>query len=204
MAPLRLFVLGDSISEGYGPFLESMGRGFFVYARKTGEEPGLPERGLPPWAGGGDSAACLTYLRLRQDTGGIPADVLLLNCGLHDLKTDPATGAKQVPREQYAANLRELVGVVAELGLRLVWVTTTPVLESSHNGPERPFHRFNRDVDAYNATAGETMREAGAPVVDLHGFTANLGPEVFTDGVHFVPEASARQAAFLVGSLSRG
>jgi lysophospholipase L1-like esterase len=202
--PFRLFVLGDSISEGYGPSLETFGRGFFTYARKTGAEPGLPEAGLPGVGGGGDSAAVLAYLRFRAETGGIPADLLLLNCGLHDLRTDPATGAHQIPLDQYGANLREILGVVKSMGLQPVWVTITPVLESVHNGPDRPFHRFNRDLDAYNATAREIMLAGGALVLDLHAFTANLGPEVFTDGVHFVPEASAFQAAFLVGSLVSG
>jgi lysophospholipase L1-like esterase len=204
MTPFRLFVVGDSISLGYGAALETMGRGFFSYARKTGEEPGREERGLPPGDNGGDSAAVRDYLRFRAETGGIPAEALLLNCGLHDLRADAATGTRQVPLEQYRANLRETVRVVEEMNLRLIWVNTTPVLESLHNGPDRPVHRFNHDVEAYNAAAREIMQAAGALVLNLHAFTANLGPEACSDGVHFLAEASARQAAFLVGSLARG
>ncbi len=201
MTTFRLFVIGDSISLGYGPSLERLGRGFFAYARKTGTETGLPERGLAADPNGGDSRQVLAYLRLRQETGGIPADVVLLNCGLHDVRRDRITRACQVPIEKYRANLQEMAGVVTALGLRLVWATTTPVLEQQHNSLDRTFERFNQDVNACNAAAVEIVSAAGGEIADLHSFTANLGLEAYTDGVHFAPEAAALQASFLVGCL---
>jgi hypothetical protein len=39
----------------------------------------------------------LAYLASVRAAGGLLADTLLLNCGLHDIKTDLKTGAKQVP-----------------------------------------------------------------------------------------------------------
>lgn len=49
-------------------------------------------------ANGGDSNHCLEYLRgeAKKKDPRIVGAVFLLNCGLHDLRTDPKTGAKQV------------------------------------------------------------------------------------------------------------
>jgi hypothetical protein len=43
------------------------------------------------------------------------------------------------------------------------------------------------------------MTAARVPLVDLHGFTANLGPELYCDHVHFVDAVRRQQAAFLAG-----
>ncbi len=38
----------------------------------------------------------LSFLRAKAESGGIEADLLLVNCGLHDIRTDPETGTRQV------------------------------------------------------------------------------------------------------------
>lgn len=199
----RLFVIGDSISIQYGPALERFIRGKFSYARKADEDFQRADEDLdvPAGANGGDSGMVLAYLRARRRLDPIKADVLLLNCGLHDIKTDPATGTKQVPLAQYRANLETILSETRTEFPRIIWVRTTPVFDDIHNSRSTSFHRFGRDVDAYNAAADQIMAGAGIPCVDLHGFSLSFLPEGFCDHVHFTESARELQAAFLAGAL---
>ncbi len=144
----------------------------------------------------------LAFLREKARTDGIAADLLLLNCGLHDIKTDPATGLRQVPLPLYVANLRAIIDTVALMPPRLVWLRTTPCDETVHNYAGMPFHRFAADCDAYNQAADRVMAEAGVPVIDLHTFTLNLGPGLYCDHVHFHEQIRQQQAAFIAGWLA--
>lgn len=129
------------------------------------------------------------------------ADLLLLNCGLHDIKTDPQTGARQVPLAQYEDNLRAILRTAATLRPRLLWIRTTPCDEAVHNRTGMGFHRFASDCAAYNHAADRIMHAAGVPVIDPHSFTRNLGPDLYCDHVHFREPVRAQQAAFLCGWL---
>lgn len=199
---MKLYVIGDSISIQYGPYLEAALRGVMDYARKEGEEEALLNLDKPQGANGGDSSMVLSYLKARAAEGGIDADLLLLNCGLHDIKTDPATGAKQIPIEQYAQNLQQIVAVVRDMGPTLVWIRTTPCDETIHNHEGMAFHRFAADGQAYNGVADGIMREHRVPVVDLYTFTRNLDEELYCDHVHFHDHIRRQQAAFIAGWLA--
>ncbi|HOF87768.1 MAG TPA: SGNH/GDSL hydrolase family protein, partial [Armatimonadota bacterium] len=203
MALPFLFVIGDSISLGYGPHLDTFARDQYRYARKSGEEAWLPEAVRAQGANGGDSTAVLRYLDAMAAADVPRPGVLLLNCGLHDIRHDPATGAKQVPPETYAANLARILPLARGLCGRLIWVRTTDVDEAMHNIDTRPFYRFNRDIDAYNALADDLMRAAGVEIADLRGFTAAIPGEIYRDGVHFLDHVCALQGAFLAGYLQR-
>jgi lysophospholipase L1-like esterase len=200
----RLFVIGDSISIQYGPYLERFLGGSFAYDRKRDAAGGAKAEhnlDVPQGANGGDSAMVLAYLKARAAGQPIAADVLLLNCGLHDIKTDPATNAKQVPPDAYARNLRAILAEARRMNLRVVWVRTTPVITEIHNARSRSFHRFAADVAAYNAIADEIMAEAKVPVIDLHGFSARFVPAGFIDHVHYSEAVREKQAAFIAGAL---
>ena len=94
---MKIYVLGDSISIGYGPFLESYLKGMIEYSRKQGEEEALLNLDNPQGANGGDSSMVLSFLKSKAEAGGIDADLLLLNCGLHDIKTDPNVQERPSP-----------------------------------------------------------------------------------------------------------
>jgi lysophospholipase L1-like esterase len=199
----KVYVIGDSISIQYGPYLEQALRGVMEYGRKEGEEEALLNLDHPQGANGGDSSMVLDFLRARERAGGIAADLLLLNCGLHDIKTNPATGEKQVPLERYCENLEAIVALVPRLGPALAWVRTTPCDERVHNSrPGMAFHRFAADCAAYNQAADQVMAAYGVPAIDLHTFTANLGEDLYCDHVHFHEHVRARQAAFIAGWLA--
>ncbi len=198
----KIYVIGDSISIQYGPYLERALQGSMAYSRKEGDEEAQLNLDNPQGANGGDSALVLAFLQAKAQSGGIDADLLLLNCGLHDIKTNPATGQKQVPIEQYQANLRAMVELVAGMRATLVWVRTTPCAENVHNHPGMSFHRFAADCAAYNGVADAIMAAAGVATLDLHTFTLGLGPDLYCDHVHFYEQVRAQQAAFIAGWLT--
>lgn len=199
---MKVYVVGDSISIQYGPYLAAALHGVMAYARKEGEEEALLNLDVPQGANGGDSSMVLAYLKAKAATGGIDADLLLLNCGLHDIKTDPATGSKQIAIDQYEQNLAHIVQLVGEMQPTLIWIRTTPCDEKVHNHPGMAFQRFAADGQAYNAVADRIMREHGVPAIDLYTFTRNLGDEIYCDHVHFHDHIRRQQAAFIAGWLS--
>lgn len=196
---MKIYVVGDSISIQYGPFLKAYLDGVAEYARKEGEEEALLNLDRPQGANGGDSGMVLSFLEAKARTGGIDADLLLVNCGLHDIKTDPTTGNKQVALPQYEENLRGIVQVARQMQTKLIWMRTTPCDEKVHNHAAMAFHRFAADGVRYNQAADAIMQAAGVPIVDLYTFTRNLGPDLYCDHVHFYEPVREKQAAFLAG-----
>jgi lysophospholipase L1-like esterase len=196
-----VFVVGDSISIHYGPFLEELLEGRFTYARKTGVGEALKNLDIPEGANGGDSAMVLAYVREKVLGGKWKPDVFLLNCGLHDIKRY-RPDACQVPLDKYAANLKEIARLVAGESVKLAWIRTTPVVEHIHNSRSKDFKRYKQDVDAYNDAADKVMRQLNVPIADLHGFTEAFGEAAFCDHVHFVPDVRQKQARFLADFVS--
>jgi lysophospholipase L1-like esterase len=195
MSAPTLHVVGDSISIHYGPYLQTMLTGVMAYSRKTAPDGSTDDSGA---ANGGDSSMVLDYLKTLQPDR--PFDLLLINCGLHDIKRDVATHAVQVPLDRYEANLRAILAQAQRLATRMIWVRTTPVIDERHNRLNTTFQRFEADVETYNAAADRIMRER----IDLFTFTRNLGPDIYADHVHFTDEVRAQQAAFIAGHLYLG
>jgi lysophospholipase L1-like esterase len=199
---MKVYVLGDSISIQYGTHLKRFLSGIMEYSRKEGEEEAMLDLDTPLGANGGDSSMVLSFLKAKSEADGIDADVVMLNCGLHDIKTDPTSGRKEVPLELYRENLQSAIHVVAAMRLRLLWVRTTPCDEKVHNRHATGFHRFAADCEAYNQAADRIMTEAGIPIIDLHRFTLNLGADLYCDHVHFREDVCKQQAAFIAGWLA--
>jgi lysophospholipase L1-like esterase len=198
-----IFVIGDSISIQYGPHLEAMVSGKFSYARRTGVEEALKNLDVATGANGGNSARVLEYLKVIISDKDFHPDWLLINCGLHDIKTNRETGAKEVALVDYKKNLSEIVHLVNEKSIRLIFIRTTPVEEDLHNSySSKGFLRFAKDVTDYNAAADKIMADAGVPTIDLFGLTRNLGgPELCTDHVHYHDNICQLQAAYIAGYL---
>lgn len=198
---MKMYVLGDSISLQYGPYLQVYLDGVIEYSRKGQEDEALLNLDNPMGTNGGDSGMVLSFLKATADSGDIHADILLLNCGLHDIKTDPDTGTRQVPIDTYRKNLTEIVQIVSGMTPSLVWIRTTPCAESVHNRDGMTFHRFSADCASYNQAADRIMASSGVPSIDLHTFTRNLGHDLYCDHVHFHDHVRQKQAAFIAGWL---
>jgi lysophospholipase L1-like esterase len=201
----KLFVIGDSISIGYGSYLAKFLGSGFDYSRKgdEGEDLGvsdISEEVKGP--NGGDSSVVRRYVEVLEKKGGFHRDIMLLNCGLHDIKVLPGSEERQVSLDEYQKNLDRILSNVQSIAARTVWVRTTPVVSAIHNA-RKGFFRFEEDVRAYNQAADEIMRAAGIILADLYTFTANHGLDEnsVTDGVHFTPEMQMKQASFLAGFI---
>ena len=81
------YVIGDSISIQYGPYLEAALAGTWQYARKEGDAEARLNLDIPIGANGGDSGRVLGFLSSWADSVTAPIyDLMLINCGLHDIK----------------------------------------------------------------------------------------------------------------------
>src|SRR6202000_2978999 len=80
-------------------------------------------------------------------------DILLVNCGLHDIKRSMTTGAAQVDSAGYRDNLEEIYRLSAQKKIRMVWISTTPVVDSIHNKNAKDYTRHEKDVETYNVIA---------------------------------------------------
>lgn len=195
-----LFVIGDSISIQYGPYLKQLVDGQFHYDRKRGEQEALLDLDRPIGANGGDSSMVRSYL-LEQLVNSTTYDLLLLNCGLHDIKTDPITRAVQVSAEQYRTNLEEIATLASQMSSNVIWIRTTDVVDQIHNERSHAFHRFHADVIHYNEIADQVFKRYGISSIDLYHFTRIFGDNAYNDHVHFTNEVSQMQAAYIAGYL---
>jgi len=193
----KLFVIGDSISMHYGPLLEKSLTGFFIYDRKRGNESSLDN---PNGANGGDSKMVVSYLKELKKNPNFKTDYLLINCGLHDIKRNSKKSNPQISLSQYSKNLIEIISISKELGAKLIWINSTPVVDSIHNS-KVGFIRFNEDVIKYNNESTKIMKEAGIPVIDINTFTMKFIPEGYIDHIHYNNEIRQKQADFIAGSL---
>lgn len=144
----------------------------------------------------------LEYL-LEEQGRGVRYDMLLINCGLHDIKTGPSTGEKQVPLDQYRYNLERIAAVGKQMARSVIWIRTTDAVEAIHNGKMAAFYRYHDDVLAYNEAADEIMTKHGIPILDLYAFTRGFGEAAYRDHVHFTDEVCQLQAAYIAGYLER-
>lgn len=203
-APLRVLILGDSISIGYTPFVRESLKGTAIVARAS---RGGGDRRVENCAGTTKGVRHIDRW-LAQDGGRW--DVIHFNFGLHDLKhVHPDTGANSVnpahPRqaepEQYEANLRSIVMRLRATGATLVFATTTPVPEGA-----KPL-RDVADAPRYNSIAAKVMAENGITVNDLFAIVEEDGARHQRSAdVHFTPAGSellgAKVVAAILGSRS--
>ena len=198
----EVFLIGDSISMYYGPYLQKYLAGSYTLLRKEDNGHAADNLDIPTGANGGDSHMVLQYLQIKERDPAFRPDILLLNCGLHDIKRDPVTKKIQVDSSSYRRNLEAIYDITRKLGIRLVWINTTPVDDERHNSRSKSFYRYAADVAAYNAIAGEVWRAHKVPQIDLFGFTTNIGAAAhYIDHVHYDEAARALQAAFICGNL---
>jgi lysophospholipase L1-like esterase len=177
----RVLLIGDSISIGYTTPTRQLLSGKANVHR-------IPENGGPTTNG---------LKKIKTWLGDGRWDVIHFNWGLHDLKQDG--GKHQVPLEQYAKNLRELVRIMQATKAKLIWASTTPVPE----GKVSPT-RSNADVIAYNAVARKIMDENGIATDDLYAFALPRLKEIQQPvNVHFTSAGSQALAEQVTAAIEK-
>lgn len=198
----KLFLVGDSISMHYTPYLKADVAGRFSFSRKA--SPGMEVTAGTiddPKANGQDSRLVLSYLRTRFAEADFHPDVVLINCGMWDIKRDPKTNQIVVAADEYKSNLVAIADLVRSKRAKMIWINTTPVDDARHNSISKSFYRFNADVVAYNDIAEKLFNARHVPIVDLYTFTEQLGPGHRIDHAHFDEPTRALQAAYIAGFL---
>ncbi|MCR6720077.1 MAG: SGNH/GDSL hydrolase family protein [Chitinophagaceae bacterium] len=106
----HVFLVGDSISIHYGPYLKKYTAEFAQLQQKELET--IQGKEFP--RNGGDSRRVLNYLTYKLNEPGFKPDYLLLNCGLHDIGRDTITRELQVPLAEYEVNLEKIFKLVSD------------------------------------------------------------------------------------------
>ena len=109
-----VFLIGDSISIQYGPFLEQYLDGTVAFDRKKDDGQAEKNLDIPVGANGGDSRMVLAYLKTKIKDPTFKPDYLVLNCGLHDIKHSQADGKIQVDEKEYRENLLGILKVLQQ------------------------------------------------------------------------------------------
>lgn len=107
-------------------------RNKYDYNRKGETEEAVIDLDNPVDANAGDSNMVFNYLT-EENEKSRGYDILLLNCGLHDIKVDPLSGKRQTEASQYKTNLSEIVCLAKAMSQNLIWINSTLVIDKIHN-----------------------------------------------------------------------
>jgi len=130
--------------------------------------------------------------RLEAYLGDRNWDIIVFNAGIHDLtlvdkdgRGAPAPeGAIQVPIEQYAGNLEQIVVRLKRTGAKLIWISTTPVGARA----EAAGIRSNQRVTEYNAAAARLTSANQIQQIDAYTTLSERREELLEDGVHLTDQ----------------
>ena len=181
---------GDSIREGYQPFVTAELAGEMAV---FGTEHGRSSR--------------YTLEHLNEGIATWPsADVVHLNCGLHDLaspKDQP--GKHQIEPDEYEQNLRQILSTIRDrTSAKIIWARTTPTNEKRHH-EIKPFDRLEADVVRYNEVGDKVASELADDVNDLYTLVMEAGRDELLgpDGCHFTDEGKQHLARAVVDAIRR-
>lgn len=196
----KLFLLGDSITLQYSPFLENILGDHFEIKKKAGTAEAFKNLDIPKGANGENSRMVLNYLKSQLADPSFHPDLMLLNCGLHDIKRDKQTNVIAIDSEEYKQNLLEISEILRQRNIRFIWVRTTEVVDSIHRKNPQ-FNRFAKDLDLYNSIADSVFKMKQVPVIDLYSITKKMVNQRYVDHVHYNDEVKKQQAAFIAGFI---
>lgn len=202
----KIFLMGDSISLHYGSYLAEKLKDNAILYSKPGVQEALKDINNAVGGNCGDSSMALAYLKEYRNSGQMEFDYMIINCGLHDIKRAVPEEKYQVDIKDYRCNLEEMFALLTEVGVKVAFVTTTPVEDKRHNSgilSAGNIHRYNEDVLNYNKVAVATAEKHHVPVIDLYGFTDRIEGEKYIDHVHFNEDVRKLQASFLTDYIIR-
>ena len=198
----KMFLLGDSISLHYGPYLKEYLLDDFEIYRKPGKEEALKKIDHAVGGNGGDSSHVLAYIKERQAKNDLNFDWFVFNCGAHDIKRKIPEEKPQITLEEYERNLNEIYSIMEAHNIKCVFITSTPILEKEHlELVPGGVKRYAEDVLKYSEVAVSVAKKHNAPIIDLSSFVSNLPGEIYQDYAHFDIPTRKLQAAFIAGSL---
>ena len=173
----RIFLIGDSIRQGYDSFVrENLAEKAHVYwAEDNARFVQYTFRYLAEW--------------MKSECDPNLIDIVHWNNGLWDVLHQMGDESL-IDLEDYEKYLRRIIKRLRQAAphAKICFALTTQVVEESFADPGL-FFRSNRDIEAYNAAARNVMAEENIPVDDLYTVSAQM-PKAWhsPDGTHFLPE----------------
>ena len=169
----KVALIGDSIRIGYQD----------VVVQKLSDDAIV-------WGPDWDGYTSTNVLSHVDEVIAQKADIVHVNCGLHDIIRPHDARENRVPLAQYRANVeRFLSRLVRSSSAAILWATITPIDEVRQHRVQ-PFYRFENDIKLYNEEARSIAVRTGVAINDLYTAMLEAGPgERYTeDGVHFTEE----------------
>ena len=111
-----------------------------------------------------------------------------------------------MPLADYEKNLKTILERIQKgTRAKVIFATSTPILDDLHAKRKAGFDRSEADVQKYNIAAVEIMKQAGVPINDLHKLVEDGGKEklIGGDGTHYTPEGYEMLAAAVTESILR-
>lgn len=202
----KLLSYGDSIAFGYKDALKEYVSHKYTFFTKEGMREAAQNLNIPKGTNCGDSRMMLRHIREEVEQGLFQFDVIVFNCGKHDIKVDLKTGHRQISPEEYQKNMREITALIKAHSKKAFYVNCTKVYDDIHNTPENielnfGIARYDKDMRLCNEQAEEIMKEAGIPVIDLYDLSEKWGEKALKDHVHYHPAYAELQAAYIAGAV---
>ena len=198
----RVLSLGDSIAFGYRPSLKKyLGEDYEVFT-KEGEEEAAKNLNYPVGCNCGDSRMLLAYVEDEYKNGRLDYDIIVFNCGLHDIKYNWMTEKIQIEKEEYEKNLKKIIDILKSVGAVVYFVNSTPVYYEIHNSTHNiilngDIIRRPWDLEDYNKIAQRVMLTSGISVIDLYSFTKAMGKGAVRDHVHYYEKNADEQGKYI-------
>ena len=123
---------------------------------------------------------------IREWVPAASAEVVHINCGLHDVRHDPGQHRPVSSPDEYVANLRRVFTYLATTGASVIWATSTPVNDAVHTRLALP-RWYRADLVEYNRLSVGLARDFGFQVNDLYTRLSGMAADAWflPDGVHF-------------------
>lgn len=174
----KVLLIGDSVTQGYGPDVEKQLTGKAYVARlATSRCVGDP----------------VLTAELSAILGADAFDVIHFNNGLH--------GIGSVSEKEYGEFLPEMLAQIRKLapGAKLIWATSTP---SHVAGKFEQTDARNENVKERNRLSSALMAKEGVPVDDLYALMIQH-PECCADSLHYNAAGKALQGAQAAAAIMK-
>jgi hypothetical protein len=130
----------------------------------------------------GPSTMLLTYMKAIESQN-VYADVLIMACGLHDIKHVDGEDMPMVSIEVFRKNLDRVFVRVRTIAREGIWVLMPPVFDHHHN--RRLDHkRYDRERIAYNHAVIDAARRHDILVIDSKDVLGAFDERCLIDHVH--------------------
>lgn len=185
----KVFLIGDSIREGYCPYVEEFLDGTFEVA--------YPNENCR------NTQYVLTSLRgwttMFDDVDKVK--VVCFNCGHWDIAHWNRESESLTTETDYCRNLKRIIQRLKKsfAYAEIVFFTTTPVNESLLSTMANP--RTNEEIERYNQLAIKVAKEEGVCVGDMYEVVSRFGEECYKDYAHLKDEYCERLGEYVASVI---